>query len=75
MALDLDTMVRVRISTKDKKALEEAARAQHLSLAAWARMVLLKAAENIPLDKSTNRRGESDENITAYQRWKQMKSQ
>lgn len=63
MALDLDEMLRVRIAAEDKKLLEAAARDAHLSLAAWARMVLLDAAacrltQNTPtLDNSTNNGG------------------
>lgn len=75
MALDLDDMLRVRITAKDKKTLEEAARASHLSTAAWARMVLLQAAENVPLDKSTNKRGESSRTITNWERWEEMNRQ
>lgn len=75
MALDLDDMLRVRITAKDKKTLEEAARASHLSTAAWARMVLLQAAETVPLDKSTNKRGESSKAITNWERWEEMNRQ
>ena len=78
VALTLDEVVRVRIAAEDKKLLEEAAQSMHLSLATWARMVLLDAAAqrlSPPLDKSTNKRGEKNETITSWERWQELNRQ
>lgn len=45
---NLDAVMRLRIAKDDKKLLEEAAKAKHMSLSTWARMVLLdKAVEQL----------------------------
>jgi hypothetical protein len=43
----MDDMVKIRVTTRQKERLEEAAKREHLEATAWMRHVLLKEADRV----------------------------